>query len=160
MYALANGLSYNPATGILTWEKSPSANVAPGQSAGSFDGRGYRVVSVGGKRWSAHRLIWTMVNGPIPSGYDIDHINGDRQDNRLENLRLLTRAENNQNTRSARRDSKSGLQGVNLHRRSGLFNARIKLNGISQSLGYFKTSAEAHEAYVQRKREIHPANTI
>lgn len=160
MYALADGLSYDPATGILTWETSPSANVTPGQNAGSFDGHGYRVVSVGGKRWGAHRLIWTMVNGPIPSGYDVDHINGDRQDNRLENLRLLTRAENNQNTRAARRDSKSGLQGVTSHRRSGLFNARIKLNGISQSLGYFKTAAEAHEAYLQRKREIHPASTI
>lgn len=160
MSAAHEWLSLNAESGVLTWKKSPSANVKSGDVAGCSDGHGYITVTLRGQRWAAHRLIWTMVNGPIPSGIEIDHINGIRSDNRVANLRPVTRAENNQNLRGAKGKTATNLLGVSQHKRSGLFNARIKVNGRSRSLGYYKTPEEAHYAYLQCKREVHPANTI
>ena len=153
-------LAYDSLTGDLRWKTSPSNNVKAHSIAGGIDGYGYVRLSLAGKPWAAHRLIWTMLIGDIPACMDVDHINGVRHDNRLINLRVVTRGENNQNQRTARSNNTQGLLGVCLHKRSGLFNARIKVDGISQSLGYFKSATEAHDAYLKRKREIHPANTI
>lgn len=153
-------LTYDRLTGELRWKTSPSNNVKALSIAGGIDGYGYIRLSLAGKTWAAHRLIWTMLMADIPPGMDVDHVNGVRHDNRLSNLRVVTRGENNQNQRTARSNNNHGLLGVSLHKRSGLFNARIKVDGVSQSLGYFKSATEAHAAYLQRKREIHPANTI
>lgn len=156
----ADSFLYEHETGLLRWKVSPSNNVKPLSVAGCLSGGGYVRVSLFGRSWAAHRLIWTMLVSEIPRGMDIDHINGLRNDNRLTNLRVVTRGENNQNVRSARSDNRQGLLGVSVHRRSGLFNARIKVAGVSHSIGYFKTALEAHAAYLHRKREIHPATTI
>lgn len=153
-------LNFDIETGTFTWRKSPSNNVNVGDTAGTIGAYGYVIFSLCGRRWLAHRLIWTYLHGVIPDGHEIDHINGDRKDNRPTNLRLVSRALNNQNRRTARRDSKTGFLGVTLHKRSGLYMARIKSGGKQNLIGYFKTAQEAHKAYLAKKREIHVANTI
>jgi hypothetical protein len=63
------------------------------------DKDGYNIISVKGKQWREHRYVWTLSNGDIPKGMEIDHINGKRDDNRIENLQMLTKKQNNQRFR-------------------------------------------------------------
>ena len=64
-----------------------------------IDKDGYAIISVDGKQWREHRYVWTQHNGDIPKGMEIDHINGKRNDNRIENLQMLTKKQNNQRWR-------------------------------------------------------------
>lgn len=97
---------------------------------------GYRVLQINGKNLRAHRIIWEMHNGKIPKGIEIDHINHDRLDNRLENLRLVTPSENRHN-QTMRTDNTSGLTGVSWYKRRGKWLARLRVNGKGRHLGYF-----------------------
>lgn len=98
-------------------------------------------------------MVWLYVHGAIPDNMDIDHINGDRSDNRLVNLRLATASQNQQNSR-LQVTSKSGFKGVHLHKQSGRWLARIKHNGVRRSLGLYKTPEEAGAAYLRASIEI------
>ncbi len=83
-----------------------------------------------------HRVLWEKANGPIPTGLEIDHINGDREDNRLDNLRLVTRQENTKNVRL--RDSNTcGVTGVGWFTRRSKWRSRIESDGKAIHLGYF-----------------------
>lgn len=86
-----------------------------------------------------------MHNGPIPEGYEIDHMNGIRSDNRIENLRLVSRSINNKN-KKMQSNNTSGFTGVVFVKRRGKWNARVKENGIQKNLGSFSTAIEANEA--------------
>lgn len=88
-----------------------------------------------------------------PAGFDVDHIDGNKLNNRRSNLRLATRAENNRN-RARRRDNKSGFKGVTKHS-SGRWRATIKANGKFKHLGVFDTPQEAHAAYLDASRYWH-----
>lgn len=149
---------YDQETGIIIWIVSKKGLKA-GSYAGYIDSAGYRIIRIKGRNYKAHRLAWLLAYHFFPS-LDIDHINGDRSDNRIENLRQVTNSENQQNQRIARKDNKTGMLGVCFHEHSKKFNARIKLNGKQISLGYFETAAEAHEKYLHAKRQFHPACTI
>jgi hypothetical protein len=155
-----NWVSYDSESGLITWVKSPSANCVVGTQVGGMDKDGYAYFHLHKKRWPIHRMAWVLTQGPIPDGYEIDHIDGNRANNKLTNLRLVTRSENNQNRKKARKDSATGLIGVTLHKRSGLFNSRIKLDGKTKSLGYFVKPEDAHRAYLECKRINHIANTL
>lgn len=90
-------------------------NVGKGDVAGGFSsGSGYYQVRNYGKLFLVHRVIWELENGPIPDGMFVDHMDQDKLNNRLENLRLVTRAGNNQN-QPLRKDSTSGVVGVNFN---------------------------------------------
>lgn len=125
---LLESLSYDPMTGIFLW-KQTRRRTEIGKPAGTTDFYGRSVICKDKQRHFAHRLAWFYVHGEFPSK-DIDHINGDNSDNRISNLRLATHAENMQNHRKARRDSKSGLAGVSKApgKRIG-WNAEIRTNG-------------------------------
>ena len=113
----------------------------------------YVMVKIGGKAVQAHRIIWEMHNGPVPVGREIDHINGNRADNRIENLRLATGSKNKMNT-TLRKDNTSGLKGVRRDRRSGRWSATIKADKKTIHLGSFGSPEEAHTAYVAAA-EVH-----
>ena len=102
----------------------------------SLDSKGYRVGRMGDKIVKQHRYIWEKANGPIPAGMQIDHINGKRDDNRLENLRLATNQENAQNAKR-RKDNASGVTGVCWYERYGKWHSRIQVDGEKIHLGYF-----------------------
>ena len=111
----------------------------------------YKVVGLNQSLFRCHRIIWKMFYGDIPSDKEIDHINGNSLDNRLENLRLVTRSQNMIN-RDVRKKS-SLPKGVTRNR--GTFLARIKKDKVEIILGYFKTKEEAANAYNEAAKKIH-----
>ena len=150
-------LSYDRSNGALTWVIDAAPNAPAGSVAGCRMNKGYWAVSLLGRSYLAHRLAWLHVHGDWPK-HQIDHINGDRGDNRLCNLRETTNATNAQNKRFARSDNKCGLLGVRQLREK--WQARIMKDGKATHLGSFDTKEAAHAAYVAAKRQLHEACTI
>jgi len=111
------------------------------------DAAGYKVGAVWGQLFKAHRVAWAIERGEWPEG-QIDHINGDRADNRIANLRVVT---NRENSISACRpkNNTTGFTGVSRHR--GRFRAQIKINGKQKFLGYFDDPEDAYSAYCEAK---------
>lgn len=140
-------LDYCPETGVLTWKhrnerhfKSSGAFKTwntrfSGRAAGSPHGQGYRQINLDGKVYLAHRVIWTMVHGDFGTD-DIDHINGNRSDNRLENLRSVSRTVNLRNA-ATKGVGATGVCGVSLHRSTGKYRAYVGINGKQVHLGFF-----------------------
>jgi hypothetical protein len=154
-------LLYDPTTGIFHWRVSRKGTRRDGL-AGGVSAHGYVKIGVDrtGQQY-AHRLAWLYMVGEWPTG-EIDHINGDRADNRWANLREVTPRENKQNKRKPQRNNKSGFLGVSISSNCpSRWIAQIKLpNGKNKSIGMFKTPEEAHEAYLRVKRAIHKGCTI
>lgn len=152
-------LDYSPSTGLFTWRVQRS-NVAKGAVAGTLKSDGYLQIGIDGRLYIAHRLVFLHLYGELPKA-DVDHINGDILDNRIENLRDVPRLLNMQNLRKAQRNNRTGFLGVSLTR-DGTFTARIRNPGASntRTIGTFKTAEEAHAAYVAAKRLVHAGCTI
>lgn len=112
------------------------------------------MVNVGGKMRGASRIVWEMHNGPIPKGMAIDHINRVTWDNRLENLRLATMAQNGAN-RACNKNSSTGLKGVSQDKRDGAWCAEITVRGKKISLGRHKTKGLAAVAYAKAALRYH-----
>jgi hypothetical protein len=135
-------ISYDEATGILT--RLFSERVV--SSEGVTDG--YRQISLDGKQYKQHRIIWLYVYGYFPE--EIDHINGIRTDNRLSNLREVTRRENSTNKR-IRSDNTSGVTGIHYRKDTGKYVAYIQnLEGKTVRLGSFIIKEDA----IQARREV------
>lgn len=148
-------LHYDPETGLFTHTKSRGRKQAGG-IAGTKSG-GYIQVGLDYAQYRAHRLAWLYMTGKFPE-YDVDHINGKRDDNRWCNLREATRTENMQNLREATSASGSGLLGAFSGRNR--WRSQIRVGGKQLNLGTFDTAEEAHAAYVEAKRIHHPGCTI
>jgi hypothetical protein len=119
--------------------------------------RGYLQVNVLGQMYLAHRLAWLYVHGNWPT-YQIDHINGVKTDNRIQNLRDVSPQENCQNVRGPRPGTHSGVLGVFPLR--GKWRAQVHLNGRSYWAGSHETREAAHEAYLELKRKLHSGCTL
>ena len=153
-------LSYDPATGEFRWLIVKNNRIKAGDVAGTPTGNGYRQIGVSGELFLSHRLAWLYVYGRWPENC-IDHANGIRDDNRIENLREATHAENMQNIRRVPANKKSGAPlGASFSARDKRWQAHIKVENKSKSLGYFDTAEEAHAAYLKAKAELHPFQTI
>jgi hypothetical protein len=155
-------LHYDPKTGEffrrINSRRRPNSLV----HAGTKTVAGYIAIYVDGYHHTAHRLAWLYTKFEWPKG-DIDHINGNRQDNRISNLRDATRLINSQNKRSPIHGKQSGLPlGVSRVRRdlAKPFFAAICHNEKSIHLGYFSNAEEAHDAYLKAKRSMHEGCTI
>jgi hypothetical protein len=122
----------------------------PGTKAGSVNSSGYVLVSVNGARHVAHRLIWVMFYGSTTS--ELDHINGSKIDNRIENLRRATRSENGYN-RFAYRGTRSGVKGVQPCGKR--WRADIKINKRSIYLGMYNTLEEARRVITSARKLYH-----
>lgn len=151
---------YDASAGILI-RKTPKGNQLAGTRAGSVERNGYRRVSVGNRNYQEHRVIWLYWYGTWPRE-ELDHIDGDKSNNRIANLRDVPRRINSQNLRRAVSTSESGLLGVSRSRRHVLnpWVACIKVDGKQKHLGYFKSPEEASACYVNAKRELHEGNTL
>ena len=138
-------LGYDEMTGIFTWKESRGRKKR-GDVAGFVRADGYVRIKLRGKDYLAHRLAWMYVNGHLPELF-IDHINHDRRDNRIANLRLVTNQENQFHQRSPLGCGKTGND-----RR---WEARIKVNRKLILLGRFDTEEEARMAYLEAKKTYH-----
>ena len=133
-------LHYDPETGHFTWIKH-RGRVAAGSRAGSIRGEGYEQIMLGGKAYQSHRLAWLWTTGEWPAT-QVDHRNGMRNDNRWENLRLASHAENQWNT-GVRADNASGFKGVSRPRGRAKWQAHINEGGRRKYLGSFDSPEEA-----------------
>jgi hypothetical protein len=136
-------LDYDPETGEFRWKVNQGKNHTIGKIAGGLTKAGYRLISIGGQRYYAHRMAWLIITGQNPSD-EIDHINLNPDDNRLENLRPATHAQNHRN-RTKQRNNTSGFKGVSKDKNKWC--AQIKLNGRKIFIGTFPTKEEAASAY-------------
>lgn len=149
---------YAPETGVFTRLLRTSNSVRIGDVAGCRNVYGYWQINCCGKIRPAHRLAWLYVHGVWPKE-QVDHIDGDRANNRIDNLREATSAENKQNTRRPRSDNRSsGLLGVS---KEGIkWHAKIQVKNRTIHLGYFESANEAHAEYLRAKAIYHPFNTL
>lgn len=150
--------NYSAETGLLTWKSLPSTLVNAGAPVSYVNKDGYVQVQVKGRKLLAHRVAWAIHFGEWPTGV-IDHVNGDRTDNRIANLRDATHRLNAENRRATNPNSKSGLLGAHV-RRDSQWRAEIMVNGKRHRLGDFSTPKEAHQAYLVAKRRLHAGCTI
>ena len=148
-------LTYNPETGIFTWN-NVHQGVKKNLTAGSL-AYGYIDIMINNKIYKAHRLAWLYVHGEMPKNV-IDHINRIKDDNRIENLRDVSNLINNQNRIKSSLNNKCGYLGVS--KKGDKYRARIQANEKSHHLGCFETAELAHEAYLIAKRELHKGYTI
>lgn len=157
--ALCELLEYNSSNGALVWKARDAKHFthvvgkSPGHVAGmwnsNFAGKeaftavnksGYKRGTLWNKNYLAHRIIWKIVHNEEPD--DIDHIDGNRLNNRIDNLRNVSRQENLKNIR-IRSDNTTGTHGVSMFKRTGKYTARIQYGGKGIHLGYFGTLEEA-----------------
>ena len=144
--------SYDPETGMFVATQKRKAWAA-GRVAGHRSK--YTMILIDRKKYRAHRLAWLYMTGEWPSG-QIDHINGDKHDNRFCNLRVVTASGNSQNIWKPRSDNVSKLKGVSWRERNKKWHATIRVDGKARHLGYFDSANAAHAAYVLAKKQYHP----
>jgi hypothetical protein len=137
-------LSYEPETGIFRWKVARTNSNKVGDIAGYSEGR-YWKIGIGKTKHYAHRLAWAMVYGEMPKQH-IDHINGDKLDNRIANLRLADKSQNGAN-RGKQKDNTSGFKGVYWHKQNQGYAAEIRIKNKKHYLGIFDTAIAAHFAY-------------
>lgn len=134
--------NYDSETGVITYKKA-RGNRAAGSEAGVLNKEGYRRVTINKRQYLAHRIAWAIHHGEDPGELEIDHINKDRTDNRISNLRKCTRTVNAQNTAG---------KGACFTRNG--WQCDVTHNGKHHYIGRFKTEAEATAAYRSKKQEL------
>lgn len=117
--------------GVLTWKDRMG-----GKRAGWIDYRGYWRVELFGTVYRAHRILYEMANGPVPEGFEIDHKDRDKANNRRSNLRLATKSENGRN-RGPQSNNTSGVKGVSWNKGREKWEAHITHNGRQKHLGLY-----------------------
>lgn len=148
-------LHYAPDTGVFTWISGPRRT----KTAGCLQRVGYLVVRLDGTLYYLHRLALLYMDGEWPGM--VDHVNGERADNRWSNLRQCSAEVNAQNKRKAYSSKLYDLPlGVTWAARRGKYMAQIGHAGKNKALGYFSCPQEAHQAYLIAKRELHAGCTI
>lgn len=141
------------ADGLLVFADSPINKKSKiGKRPGSIDSRGYRQIRVKGVLTLEHRMVYFMVHGELPKF--LDHIDRDRTNNRIENLRPATFVQNCQN-RKVSSKNRSGVKGVHWHKQHKKWYAEIGVKGKKKFLGLFKDFDKAKEARFDAEKEIH-----
>ena len=133
--------------GVLVRKVRTSNRTKVGDVVGSKGNHGYLATTVAGKKYLVHRLIWTYFFGAIPKGFQVDHINRDREDNTIENLRVVTHQENCFNH--------GDVKGCCYNKRANKWVSYIQVDNKMKWLGYYDTEAEAHDKYIRAKEVLH-----
>jgi hypothetical protein len=150
---LRAAFNYDPETGILTLKARPYIKNRAGAAADYHQSAGYRMVTFQSKHWLVHRIAWYMHYGVAPT-FDIDHIDRDRSNNRITNLRQVDVVKNYHNT-GPRAHNTSGFKGVSLWYKSktrSRWIARLQIRGVNRKIGVFDTAEAAGSAYVEASR--------
>lgn len=143
-------LHYDPKTGVFTQKTHrKGSGLTPGQTVGCLSSEGYVYIGLHYRRYRAHRLAWLWTTGNWPEA-GIDHINGNRADNRWVNLRPATQAQNGGNARRSSANT-TGLKGVS--KWGNRWQAGITQNYKRRHLGLFDTPEAAHAAYMRAAKK-------
>lgn len=134
-------------------KKSPRPGIAKNSEAGHINSNGYLVVGVDDCIVRVHRLVWAIHHNEWPNKF-IDHINRNKIDNRIENLRLATKSQNMQNT-DLRKDNKSGVKGVFFRKDINKFAPYIQINGKMKYLGCYNSIEEAKAKRLEAEKLYH-----
>jgi hypothetical protein len=137
---------YDPGSGLLFRKLSHGKPCEPRPML-TRDNDGYIVVKADGRSYKAHRVAWLLAKGAWPEKM-LDHIDGNRGNNRMSNLREVTRSQNQYN-RKVMGYALSGLKGASYNARDRKWQATIRIDGKSKNLGYFDTAEAAHLAYCE-----------
>jgi hypothetical protein len=149
-------LHYDPVTGDFTRLVANSNRIKVGDIAGFVNSEGYKQLMINNKTYYAHRLAWLYIYGEFPKNH-IDHINGNKKDNRIANLRECTNRENHQNITS-QKNSTSKYLGVSWSNKHNKWFAQISFNYQKKYLGLFDNEEEAFAAYLKAKKQLHTFN--
>lgn len=139
--------------GHLYWKFKPNRQIRLGQKAGTVNSSGYVVVTINGKKYVAHRLIWLMhgrEEAPM-----IDHINGDKTDNRIENLRAADNSKNQMNSKAIRANNKSGYKGVSWCNTYQKWIGQVWKNGECHKIGRFDDKEQCAAAVSAARSALH-----
>ena len=142
--AVRDALHYDPETGVFWWTRNRT-NVKAGSAAGSRIAKGYMLIRFNRRQLLAHRLAWLWMTGEWPSLH-IDHIDGEKSNNRWSNLREASNADNLMN-RGKNSNNTSGYKGVSFDKKTGRYSAFLTADKKRRFLGYHATAEEAHNAY-------------
>ena len=153
---LLTKLAYDRSTGFFTWRET-KGRARAGMRAGNTNWNGYRRIKVSGRFYAEHRLVWLVEHGEFPT-QEIDHRDRVRGNNQIDNLRLVSRKTNMQNTGTNTRNS-SGFKGVGFSKATQKWRAFIGHNGKIKALGYFPTPELAHEAYLEARKKFFEINS-
>ena len=133
--------------GVLIWKRPPANHVKPGSKAGSLNSKGYLHLLFNGRLLLCHRVVWAILKREDPLRLQIDHINGNKQDNKIVNLRKATTKQNLCNQKC--------VKGYYFSKQHKKWRPRITLNGKKKHLGLFDTEEQAREAYLRAKEKLH-----
>lgn len=149
-------MHYEPKTGEFIWIYRDKHKSKLGKQASIVRSHGYLNICIDSVYYYTHRLAWMYVYGEFPKV--IDHINGIKTDNRIENLRSVDQKTNVENVVKPRKHNQSGVLGA--YKKSNKFQSRIRINGKNIYLGVFDTAQDASKAYLEMKRKHHLGCTI
>ena len=142
-------LDYNEKTGEFRWKVNRGIKIKIGDIAGTLKKEGYVAININYKLYYAHRLAWLYVYGKFPE-QETDHINQNRSDNRVKNLRAVTCAENGKN-QLLRKNNVSGISGVYWNKGIKRWIAQIWVGNKTKSLGSFTEIEDAKQARDEAK---------
>ena len=137
--------------GYLVWKIKPAFRVKIGDKAGSVNSQGYYQISSNGSKFKVHRLVWLWHGYELDD--EIDHIDGNKSNNKIKNLRAVKKSQNQWNAK-IRKDSTSGVKGVLWHKRDCKWAASIRFHNKVKSLGYYD-DLELAELVVQEARSLY-----
>lgn len=130
--------------GFLIWKSDRSVHVKAGDVAGTIAKSGYSQIRINGKTYKTHRLIFIMHHGYFP-GF-VDHIDRNKSNNKIENLREASLVQNQGNRKMDKRNT-SGYRGVSWYKKDKKWGARITMHGKKKFLGLFEDPKDAYQAY-------------
>lgn len=145
-------LCYNPSTGLFTWKVDRTGGTKAGAVAGYIQKDGYRRIKIHGRAYAAHRIAYLLIHGEVVEV--IDHIDRNRDNNSIANLRACTQ-EQNQFNRAKSIANTSGEKGVTWHKKSSKWQAAASIGGKKVHLGLFNSLSEASLAYQRFCMEKH-----
>lgn len=139
-------LLYNEQEGTFTWKRT-------GKLAGYTNPDGYVFIRINKKLYRAHRLVWLLRYGQFPEA-EIDHVDGNPSNNRVENLRLASSSDNKCNTKR-RKDNTSGVKGIHWYKAYKKWQVNICKNSKNKCLGYFTDIFEAYCVLTSYRNKLH-----
>jgi hypothetical protein len=156
-HTLQTLLDYDQHSGLITWRKS-RGSVKRGTLAGCIKNEGYRYIVINKTTYLAHRLVWMYVTGVDPKNMQIDHIDGNEDNNRFANLRLVSNKQNQEN-RTVNKNNSSGFRGVTFHASTKKWQGRVNHKNKIIYAGIYDTPSEAFMAVEALRNSLYTHHT-